>query len=287
MNRYTRPSDREFLQRHNLATFDDIWNRRDPWFTKPNRGRSASGWSGVCLIECAGRRLFLKKQQNYFRYLPRFPFRQLLAEREIESIRLFDEHKLPSLSVVYFGVRKLGRLHQAILITEPLDDYIPLSDVPSAWQGDRQANHTKRRAVIAYVAGAIRHMHSCGLIHNSLYSKHIFIHKSLLDTGEPPRDAPPCRFIDLEAARPISILGRGAVRDLETLHRRDRHWSKADRLFFLLTYLGKTTCDAETRIAIQKFLSAHNRRKASRTSSILFGWRKKLRRAWRGRNAAN
>jgi Lipopolysaccharide kinase (Kdo/WaaP) family len=281
MEDFIRPGDADFLLREGLGTFATIWDREDPWFTKPNRGRSAGGWSGVCLIERGGRRFFLKKQENYFCYFPRFPFRELVAEREFRNIQTLDSLEVPSLKVIYFGVRKVGRRRQALLMTESLEDYIPLNEVTKSWQSEHAESHARRRALIASVASMIRQLHDGGLIHNALYAKHIFVHRDLADRGELPRNSPPCRLIDLENCRKISLVGRNAMRDLDSLHRRSRYWSKADRLFFVLTYLKKKRCDAEARLFIQRFLATYNDRRSSKKRKTSAKWRKKMLQPWR------
>ena len=252
---YSSPDDRDLLASERLGSFEELWNRRAPWFETPNTGRSAHGWSGVSRIQIGGRDFFLKKQENFFTYSARFPFRRLLAQREFDNIRLFDSLNIPSLDVIYFGARKRGGRHQAIILTEALEGYIPLSEVEERWREERREDDAGRRTLIASVASLVRQAHERGLLHNSLYPKHIFVHEALCNKGELSPNKPNCRFIDLEKARKVSVGGKRQLRDIESLHRRSSYWSESDRLFFVLSYLGKKDCDAEARDFIRRVQS--------------------------------
>jgi hypothetical protein len=108
--------------------FKSLWNRTDPWFEKPNFRRSTSkeSWSGITKIQLNKHNLFLKKQQDYFAYSIKPPFKKLLLQREFENIKLFKSFKIPCLDVVYFGVRKKENHVQGLLVTKSLDSYISL-----------------------------------------------------------------------------------------------------------------------------------------------------------------
>ena len=77
------------------AVFAGLWNRADPWVEKPNFKRSTSkeSWSGVTRIQFKEHNFFLKKQQDYFAYSIKPPFKRMLFQREFENIKLFKSLK--------------------------------------------------------------------------------------------------------------------------------------------------------------------------------------------------
>lgn len=257
---YLCPDERDFLAHHGLESFDKLWNREDALCDLPNSGRSRTGWSGVSRIEANGRVFFLKKQENFFTYSAKFPFRRLLAEREFDNIRLFDSLNIPSTKVVIFGVRKQEDKHQALIMTEALEDYIPLREVEKKWQNGHQADYSKRYSLITSLASLVRQTHDQGLMHNSLYPKHIFISRSLYEKGELLADKANIRYIDLEKARRASFGSTRQLRDLESLHRKSPYWSEEDRRLFILSYLGKSEFDAEARKLVRRVLSIHRKK---------------------------
>ena len=239
-----------FLEKHKLASFDALWDKEIPWFEEPNVGRSKDGWSGVCLLEIDDRKIFLKKQENFYTYSLRHPLGITVAQKEFANIESFNARKIPCMKTVYFGIRKSKGKLQAMIATEALEAYIAFEDVIALWQKNTfTLKH--RRLLIAAVADLLSDAHSKGLMHNSLYPKHIFISEEFArkaGTGTQPL----CRFIDMEKAKPAKQHSKKQLRDLETLHRRSSYWSRSDRLYFLLCYLGKNEIDHEVRLFIKK-----------------------------------
>ncbi|MCK5311514.1 MAG: hypothetical protein KAJ62_05365 [Desulfobacteraceae bacterium] len=260
---YIDPEFENFLNSNNTKTyFKQLWNRDDPWFEEPNIGRrdSKSAWSGVSKIQYNGHDFFLKKQENYFSYSVQPPFRQLIVQKENANIQLFESFKIPTLDIVYFGIRKqsanpFGKT-QGILITKALDNYIPLNEAKKQyWDLNGHEQLKIKRAVIANIAALVQKTHKSGLMHRCLYPKHIYIDKKFCKTGEQQTNDPVCRFIDLESARKVPYNSKKQLRDLETLNRRSPGISLKDKLYFLLKYLNKTNLDKDVRkliIRIQK-----------------------------------
>lgn len=246
------------------TVFTSLWNRADPWFEKPNSRRSTSkeSWSGVTRIQLKERNFFLKKQQDYFAYSIKPPFKRMLFQREFENIKLFKSLKIPSLDPVYFGIRKSGHHTQAILITKSLDNYISLLEAKKQYlelPGPKQ--HKIKRAAIASVAELVKKTHLSGLIHNHLYLKHIYIDKNFCKTGEKPSHEPVCRFIDLDGAKKASYNSKKQLRDLDTLNRINRRSPAVevkDKIYFLLKYLNKTSCDKDVRKLIKRIKKISN-----------------------------
>ena len=251
MYEFIDPEWEDQLRRHKLGDFASLWERRDPWFEEPNLGRSKDGWSGVCRIACGERTVFLKKQENFYSYSLRHPLGVSLAQREFENILLFTERAIPTVRVLYFGVRRQNGKLQAQIMTESLDDYVSLAAVTHDWEkGSRGLE--QRRELIASVAARLRDAHGKGVVHCNLYPKHIFVSAALTSAGVAPQEGARCCFIDLERARKVTWGGRLQLRDLETLHRKAPYWSRSDRLRFILTYLGKTSVDPEVRSFLRR-----------------------------------
>ena len=243
----------QFLYGHKLASFDQLWDKQLPWFEEPNYGRSKDGWSGVCRLEIDGRVLYLKKQQNFYSYSLRHPLGVTVAQKEYDNIDLFNELQIPCMKTVYFGVRKQQGKLQAMIITEGLEGYIPLEDATKIWEnGSFTLSH--RRQLLCSIGEFLRAAHQQGVMHNSLYPKHIFIEEAFVRQRHSD-GRPLCRFIDMEKARRAKFHSKRQMRDLDTLQRRTAYWSRCDRLYFLLCYLGKTKIDKEVRTFLQKLRS--------------------------------
>ena len=239
--------------------FDSLWERNDPWFEEPNLGRrdSKSAWSGVARIQYNGDAFFLKKQENYFAYSVKPPFRQLVVQKEYANIQLFESLKIPCLDVVYFGVKKKLGKTRGIIITKALDNYTSLNQALKQYHDFQETDHLQeqrriKKAVIASIAELIQKTHVSGLMHNCLYPKHIYIDNDFFKTGIRKPGKPVCRFIDLEGARKVSYKSKKQLRDLETLNRRLPTLNFKDKIYFLLRYLNTTSLDQNVRNFIKR-----------------------------------
>ena len=274
LNEYIDPAFKRLLNITGKAEVDNrkidetifvgLWNRSDPWFEKPNFRRSTSkeSWSGVTKFQLKEQNFFLKKQQDYFAYSTKPPFKIMLFQREFENIKLFNSLKIPCLDVAYFGTRKNGHHTQTILITKSLDNYISLVEAKKQYldlPGPKQ--HKIKRTAIASVAELVKKMHLSGLMHNYLYLKHIYIDKNFCKTGEKPSHEPVCRFIDLDGARRARYNSKKQLRDLDTLNRINKRSPAVevkDKIYFLIKYLNKTSCDKDVRKLIKKIKKISN-----------------------------
>jgi hypothetical protein len=253
---YIDPLFKTLLASNNEKThFKSLWNRNDPWFEEPNLGRrdSKKAWSGVSRIVFNDQAFFLKKQENYFTYSVKPPFRQLIVQKEYANIQLFKSYKIHCLDVVYFGTRKKSGKTQGIIITKALDDYISLHDIELQHKKLHGAEQFRiQQAVIKEIASLVKKTHESGLMHRCLYPKHIYIEKHFFETGEQETKRPLCRFIDLESARKVSYNSKKQLRDLETLNRRLPTLNFKGKLYFLLQYLDKTETDKDVRNMIKR-----------------------------------
>lgn len=245
MTKYLAADWQNFLSSHNLDTFDGLWDRDLDWFEEPNYGRSKNGWSGVCRIKVDGRVMYLKKQEDFYSYSLRHPLGITVAQKEFDSIQYFNSLDVPCMKVLYFGVRKCKGKLQAMLMTEGLEGYLPFSEVTQIWIKEK-FGLSHRRELLKHMADFLKDAHQKGVMHFSLYSKHIYIDEQFARGGK-ASDQPVCRFIDMEKACKAKLHSKKQLRDLETLDRRTPYWSKADRLAFVLYYLGKKVVDKDVR----------------------------------------
>ena len=226
---------RGILAANDLAGFDQLWALEAGWFEPPNRRRG--GWSGVSryhLRRSDGSRVgvFIKRQENHgFRSL-RHPLRGVPTfVREMSNIERYRHCGVPALEPVYYAWREYQGRQQAILITEELAGYRSLRDIEQDWHREGRPSRGERLAVLHAVADLVRRMHACGLQHNCLYAKHVFLR---CDQGEWT-----ARVIDLEKTKRPWCRSAARVRDLSTLSRYSTGWNRSERLRFFLRYLGQ------------------------------------------------
>ena len=250
MTEYFSPKWQTYLEEKGFSTFKSFWERDDDWFEPPNKGRSKNGWSGVCKIDIDGNTFFLKKQENFYAYSIKHPFGISVAEREFKNLKMFNDLNVPSMHVFYFGVRKEAGKLQGIIITEDLNKYMSLQEVREMWNKNKPSLSHKRK-LLEECALFLRNAHKKGVMHCSLYPKHIFVDKSFA-TENKIENEPVCRFIDMEKAIKASWGSKKQLRDLDTLSRRSLSWTKQDRLYFLLCYLQKEKVDTEVRALLQR-----------------------------------
>ncbi len=232
MNEYIPDRWRGLLQENGLDSFEALWNFEGDWFEAPNQRRG--GWSGVSRIELrdgdgTGTAVFVKKQQDHVYRDWRHPFAgRPTFLREINSILRYQAFGIPSLEAVYFGQRRVDGHQRALLVTVALDGYTALEELQYAW-----SSRAQRLSAIQACAALARSIHAHGYWHGCLYPKHLLL-KMSADDGLVEQ----VRVIDLEKSRPSRRLGSDRVRDLTTLNRRVVGISRADRMRFLLAYLG-------------------------------------------------
>jgi len=243
MNEYTAPQWREILRNNELGDFDALWELRADWFEPPNQRRG--GWSGVVRIEMGlpdggAEALFLKRQENHTRRTLRHPLRgEPTFAGEMENILALQQAGVPTLEPVYYGQYKVNGAWQAILVTRELSGFRPLGELMRKWLDMGWSHSRKERwRLIEVLAPAIRRMHNHRLSHNALHPKHVFVRM-------PERGDPEVCLIDLEKMRHTLTPGLATRRDLDSLNRRARVWSRTDRLRFLKSYLGLHTLNGD------------------------------------------
>lgn len=234
MNDFINDKWRPILAHNGLLDFDALWQLQAQWFEEPNYRRG--GWSGVSRCElalpdggtCA---VFLKRQENHVARLWNYPIKGAPTFlREFQHIMHYRKCGIPTLEPVYFAIRKIGKDHRAILISEELTGYVSVEDRVQRWLKEGSPDRQVRQRIMKAVAGLLRDMHAHGIQHNCFFPKHVF---TRLNTD----GSVDVRVIDLEKSRwrPVKILC--ALRDLYTLNHHSLCWSRVDRLWFLKEYL--------------------------------------------------
>jgi len=132
------------------------------------------------------------------------------------------------LQAVFYGERKQGGEHRAMLMTRALDDWSDLESLLAQWP---QLADAERSGILQATGQLARTLHSAGQVHGCFYPKHIFLRQR--------RDGWDAQLIDLEKTRPLLFGKRDRLKDLEPLLRRARAWSEADVRQLLAAYLAK------------------------------------------------
>ena len=250
MTLYCNSSWQATLENRQLATFDQVWDYPVQWIDNPNQNRG--GWSGVGCVEVLfeGKpvTLFVKKQLNHTTRTLLHPVKGVPTfAKEFQMIRFLQAHGVIVPNVVFFAERSVKEGQQAILITENLAGYRPLDQIEK-----NAMTLLQQRALLRAIAQTISRMHSLGIQHRALYTKHIFV-KSDAQSYD-------VALIDLEKARRMVFPLLQSLMDLITFNYRTQGWTKTSRLFFLKQYLaqprlnvwGKLFCRWIIRRTMQK-----------------------------------
>ena len=238
MKDFISPKWQRILAEKSLSDFGALWSLQLKSLDRPNTGRGSGGWSAVTLLTLElpdghKKRLIIKRQQSHKSRTIRHPFCGVPTfEKEFRNILYYNRLGIPTIEPVYFARRNSPDGIQAVLVTEYLEGYRSLAELETIWQEHGQPNRVELNRLIKAVATLVGKLHSKGLQHNSLYPKHLFIQQG--------GDKTQVRLIDLETTKRRPFGNWRRIRDLESLHRRARGWSRIDRLRFYKTY-----CDTE------------------------------------------
>lgn len=243
-----------WLQRNGLDSFEAWWNL--PLTPVDDGNFDGDGWSTVSFFSKDGKSVYVKRQSSYLcRNFASPLFAVPTAKAEQTKISWYARSGIPALSTVYFGWRKLGTKKQAILVTEALSGFASLDEFYAVPQAISRA---EKVALVRAIGTAVRRLHSAGMLHHNLYPKHIFVKQ--IEGGWQ------IRFIDLETSRPHFGFVPLKLRDLETLNRRAKWWSKTDRLRFLLAYQNATRIDNNARTLVEGLRKRSKNKSAPRPS---------------------
>ena len=234
MKDYVNDRWRSILTHNSLSDFESLWRLKAPWFEEPNHRRG--GWSGVSRCElslpeggvCA---VFLKRQENHRARLWSHPIHGAPTFlREFNHIMHYRRCGVPTLEPVYFGMRKIGEDHRAILVTEELTGFVSMEDRVQVWRKEGAPSRRVRLGMLREIAKLLRGMHTHGIQHNCFFPKHVFARVN-------PDSSVDVRVIDLEKSRWRPSKTVCAIRDLYTLNYHSMCWSRSDRLWFFKQYL--------------------------------------------------
>lgn len=229
------------LEMAGMGHFDAWWQLELSTVEPGNQSRG--GWSKVShyRLPVAGDApigLYIKRQQNHVYRSWRHPLRgRLTGERELRMLRRCGAAGVATAEPVLYAQRLAGGHLQGLLITRELAGYRPLQDLTADWQREGAPPRAERLRLLRAAAVLIRTLHDAHLEHNCLYPKHLMV---LTARPASPRsgNAPPVALIDLEKCKRRWWRSTCTRRDLDSLNRHSRGWSRTDRRRFLGWYLN-------------------------------------------------
>lgn len=235
------PAFAGLIQGSGLTTFDAWWTLPLSMVEPGNQGRG--GWSNVGYHRAVSPDgstlgLYVKRQQDHVYRSWRHPLRGLpTGEREFRILRQCREIGIPAAVPVLYAERRLdGHVH-GVLVTQELAGYRGLDEQLADWLRIGQPPRPQRLRLLRAIAALVAALHDARFEHGCLYPKHLMI-QSTWQAGDPARATPTVALIDLEKCKRRWRRSSCALRDLDTLNRHSRGWSRTDRRRFLGWYLG-------------------------------------------------
>lgn len=224
----------QLLQKNQLDTFDQVWNRKVDWFEEPNERRG--GWSGVgriALQQNDGTEIgaYLKRQDNHCRTSWLHPVKGVPTfQREFEMMHYLEKCGVAAPEVMLFGRNPSGDL-KTTLLTKELAGFKPLEELTEDLFANARPPLSLQNSVIRAVSNLARNLHAVNVQHRSFYPKHLFVNMDDVN-------APKVAVIDLEKSRINYIAVMRSLIDLAVLNRHAKYWSRSRRMYFYLQYLG-------------------------------------------------
>jgi hypothetical protein len=247
MKAYIAPGWGPVVLHNGLKQFDTLWNLSFNPLDEPNRRGDRESFSVVGRVdlrlpEGGWVRMVMKRQQNYTTRTFLHPISGIPTfEFELTNIIKYQEKGLPVLSPVLFAKNsECGQL-QAVLISEYLQGYEPLSVIIESRNEAGKPDREAFLRILKAVACVVRRVHDFGYQYGCLYPKHIFVREA--------PDRVSVKLIDLEKSRYHPFGRRRIYKDLETLYRHGGFKTgQTDLLRFVLAYAGaqRTTADVKT-----------------------------------------
>jgi hypothetical protein len=225
----------QLLREADLLDVEALSKRTFDWFEERNVRRG--GWSGVARIvlnpdaaPADQRAVFLKTQWNHFCGGPQAFIRKTLTfDREYDALREIGEATGAVPEVVFFASWRSGEGRGAILVTEALDDWFPVSEwARGTGELDRPSDSVWLRALEA-IASASRDINDAGWIHMSYSARHLFV--------RPEADGSfVARAVDLERSRKSPFPGQRTKKDCSHAFRHAPRMTEAHKLHYLHAY---------------------------------------------------
>jgi hypothetical protein len=227
-----------------LSDFEALWALDCEWFEEPNYRRN--GWSGVVrhgLKHSNGdiSYVFIKRQENHNYKTMLHPITGVPTfRREFININRLNRANIPTLTLLYYGERKLNGKLQSILITQSLETYQSFEDF---FQDEKSLPSEQVNQIMQLAGKNIRLLHNAHYRHGSLYPKHFFV--------KADKDLTDVRLIDLEKLKwyPFSYLVR--KNDLSRVIRHRGPISKEAIGVFIESYLKTGTDLSQSPLAEQ------------------------------------
>jgi hypothetical protein len=223
------------LDEAGLLDIEALTTREFDWFEAPNHRRG--GWSGVSRItlnpeapEREQRAVFLKIQQNHFYIAPNTYFKKRLTfEREFSAMRALKPHCEAIPELVMFATWETNGDRGCVLITESLDDWLPLGPWLLGQEREPVPEKETLHLALGAIAATAREINQAGWIHMCFSAKHIFVQKQANGQFK-------TSVVDLEKTRKRIGLGHRTVRDCSYFLRHTPNLSEDDKVHFLKAY---------------------------------------------------
>ena len=170
MYEYVNPKWKKLLQKYHLLDFESFWSLPNNWFEPLNTRRN--GWSGVITKKVGEDLFFVKKQENHNFKSIRHPISgQPTFLREFQNIQYLIDHKIPTLEVIFFGIRD----KQCVLVTRDLNkNNQPLQKI-------LEKKKLFSKTDLSKIAKTLRDMHKHNVQHTYPVPKHIYLNKTNKD----------------------------------------------------------------------------------------------------------
>jgi len=254
---YIHPEWADVFSKAGYSDFDSWWDAEQNLVEVGNfRGPDAhTSWSHVSRIDLPdGRTVYLKRQQNHFPNNTLLKLRRIMTfEVEWKNYQLLQAAGVPTMKIIYFSQRKVNGDKQAIVVSEELKGMTPINEIIQWFETHQWPPRQQRLAILSAILNVIKPMHESGLIHNALYSRHIYLNIPFVE-GCPamPESFHTC-LIDLERTKsPGKNSPKMIKNDLEKMFRRIHQWPARDCLWFLKQYLGITKLTPEAKEIAKK-----------------------------------
>ena len=227
MKRYLDSAAQQLLQKHQLDSFDKLWNLSLEAVDQPNTERG--GYSTVSRLELGGQAFYLKRQRNHLTRSLCHPLGEPTFAREMRNILHYKKLGIPALEAAFFAQRRHNGEHQAILLTYALDGWQDLSYWLNQWS---ELTSQQQTEIIVACATLAKTLHQAKQVHGCFYPKHIFLQAA--------NQGFTAKLIDLEKTRYLWLGVKDQVKDLDPLFRRSSYaWGEAEMRIFLQHYLTK------------------------------------------------
>lgn len=248
---WVHPNLKPDLESAGLLDIESVSQREFDWFEAPNRRRG--GWSGVSRIvlnpetsDTEQKAVFLKIQQNHFYIAPNTCFlKRLTFEREFAAMTAIRPHCEAIPEVVLFAHWEVNGDKGCVLITESLDDWLPLGPWLNG-QLERAAPDTATlHRALDSIAETARQINQAGWIHMCFSAKHLFVQEQADGSFK-------TRVVDLEKTRKRIGLSRRTLKDCSHFMRHTPNLTEADKTHFLQSYFQTTQFSDKQKAQIRK-----------------------------------